>query len=105
MLGTEALDYAGARPARGNVFGAEIPLGSVMPGDILEFDVARFVGANYWMVLGTPNHTAIVDSAEGTYVVVLHQHYQGVPRVQLTTINVADLKGGTVIAYRALPRD
>jgi hypothetical protein len=104
MLGTEALDYAGAAPPRGNVFGAEIPLSSILPGDILEFTVARFVGANYWMVLGAPNHTAIVDSAQGTTVVLLHQNYNGVKRVQKTAINLADLKSGTVVAYRAVAR-
>ena len=72
----------------------------MLPGDILEFKSARFVGANYWMNLGTPYHTAIVSSVQGTSVSMLNQNINGVKRVQTTVIQLTDLQSGTITVYR-----
>jgi len=104
-LAAEALLYAGAKPADGYVFGAVIPLSSAQPGDILQFESAVFAGQAYWMQMGFPHHTAIVDSVQGTSMVILNQNFNNVRRVQTTLINFADMNSGSVIAYRAVAPD
>jgi len=101
-LAAEALIYAGAKPADGYVFGDKIPLTSAQPGDILQFESAVFVGPTYWMRLGLPHHTAIVDTVQGTQFVILQQNFNGSLRVQKSPLNMADLKSGTVTVYRAV---
>jgi hypothetical protein len=102
-LAAEALTSAGAKPAEGYVFGAVIPLSSTQPGDILQFESAVFAGLAYWMQMGFPHHTAIVDSVQGSSMVVLNQNFNNIRRVQTTLINFADMQSGSVTAYRAVP--
>jgi hypothetical protein len=104
-LAADALIDAGAKPADGYVFGDQIPLSSAQAGDILQFESAVFVGATYWMRLGLPHHTAIVDSVQGTQFVILQQNFNGILRVQESPLNMADLKSGTVTVYRAVAND
>jgi hypothetical protein len=104
-LAEDALIYAGAKPADGYVFGTAIPLSSVQPGDILQFEAAIFIGANYWMVVGMPHHTAIVSQIQGNQIQMLNQNVNDVRRVQYSTINLADLRSGKITAYRAIAND
>jgi len=104
-LAEDALIYAGAKPANQYVFGDAIPLSSAQPGDILQFESVILIGANYWMILGTPHHTAIVDQIQGGQIQMLNQNVNGVLRVQYSTINLADLHSGTITAYRAISKD
>ena len=104
-LGVEALNYAGARPPSGVVFGNAVALTSALPGDILEFNTARFVGANYWMVLGSPYHTAILSQVDGTQLTMLNQNVNNVRVVTITRIDMNDLKSGTLTVYRPAPRN
>jgi hypothetical protein len=103
-LGSEALAYANAEPPHGNVFGDAVPLTSMLPGDILEFNNAHFAGANYWLSLGTPYHTAIVSAVQGTSVAMLNQNINHVKLVQITIIHLADLHSGTITVYRPTAR-
>jgi hypothetical protein len=103
-LGAEALAYANAEPPKGQVFGDVVPLASMLPGDILEFDKAYFVGANYWLSLGAPYHTAIVSAAQGTSIAMLNQNVNGVKLVQITIIHLADMRSGTITVYRPAAR-
>ncbi len=103
-LGAEALAYANAEPPRGQVFGNAVPLSSMLPGDILEFDNARFAGANYWLSLGAPYHTAIVSSVQGDTIAMLNQNINNVKLVQITIIHLSDLRSGTIAVYRPAAR-
>jgi hypothetical protein len=103
-LGAEALAAAGAEPPQGQVFGSAVPLTSMLPGDILEFYQARFVGANYWLALGGPYHTAIVSDVQGTSVAMLNQNINNVKLVQVTIIHLTDLRSGTITVYRPMAR-
>lgn len=103
-LGADALAYANAEPPHGQVFGNVVPLASVLPGDILEFDNAHFVGANYWLSLGAPYHTAIVSAVEGTSIAMLNQNVNNVKLVQITIIHLADMRSGTITVYRPAAR-
>jgi hypothetical protein len=103
-LGAEALAYANAEPPRGQVFGDVVPLTSMLPGDILEFNTAHFVGAGYWLSLGAPYHTAIVSGVQGTSVAMLNQNVNNVKLVQITIIHLADLQSGTITVYRPAAR-
>jgi hypothetical protein len=103
-LVVQALAYAGAEPPQGQVFGETENLGDALPGDILQFDSAHFVGLGYWMILGAPNQAAIVQSVNGSTFTILIQDVNGVLRVQTSFINIADLVGGSVTAYRPIAR-
>lgn len=103
-LGAEALAYANAEPPHGQVFGDAVPVASTLPGDILEFDNAHFVGANYWLSLGAPYHTAIVSAVEGNSIAMLNQNVNNVKRVQITIIHLADMQSGTMTVYRPAAR-
>jgi hypothetical protein len=101
-LAEDALIYAGAKPAGGYVFGDKIPLSSAQPGDILQFESAIFMGPTYWIQMGFPHHTAIVDAVQGSQFVILQQNFNGILKVQMTAIDMANLRSGTVTAYRAV---
>jgi|SRR5579863_2812402 len=100
-----ALSNAGAKPASQNAFGDVVALNTVQPGDILQFQSAIFLGMNYWMILGTPDHTAIVFMVQGSDVILLHQDVNGIRLVQYSTVNLNDLHSGTITAYRAVASD
>lgn len=103
-LGADALAYANAEPPHGQVFGDQVSLAEMLPGDILEFDNARFAGANYWLSLGAPYHTAIVSSVQGDSIAMLNQNINNVKVVQMTIIHLADLRSGTIAVYRPVAR-
>jgi hypothetical protein len=119
-LVAEALRNAGARPTgRGRSWGKELPsLRDAHPGDILQFEDAVFLrrrvrpdGALVTLTYKYPHHTAIIAGirkrGSGVLMTVLHQNagIEGgdedeLKVVQQWTINLAEMKGGTVKAYR-----
>ena len=103
-LGAEALKAAGARRPNGYVFGNEIPLDHAVPGDIIQFESARFVGPNYWIQMGVPNHTAILYVVNGTKMLLLNQNVNGSRLVQFSMVDMAELQTGTVTVYRAVEK-
>lgn len=103
-LAEEALIQVGARPSIGTDFGREIPLSELLPGDILQFESARFQRPGAWMLLGSPQHTAIVGAVQGSRLIVLHQNFNSALVVQSTAINLAEITSGTVTAYRAVAK-
>lgn len=119
-LAREALRYAGARPTgKGRSWGEELSsIRDAKLGDILQFENAIFVrrqvredGALLTLTFSYPHHTAIVSGVRkrGRSVVlsVLHQNAgaDGGDEderkvVQEWIVNMAELKSGTVKAYR-----
>lgn len=104
-LAAEALEAAGAEPPKMYDFGEEIELSEITPGDILQFTSARFDRADGgYVIMGTPNHTAIVYAINGDQVFVLHQNF-GQKIVTVLDINFDNMTSGSVQAYRAVPKD
>jgi hypothetical protein len=102
-LAAQALAYAGAAPPKGYVFGQVVPLTQAMPGDILQFYNANFIGDGYWMIVGRPHHTAIVQSIDGYQIAVLNQNVNRVKKVQTSVIDMAEFISGTITVYRPIP--
>jgi hypothetical protein len=108
-----ALNKAGAKqPGQGGygtyVFGKEVALKDVKPGDILQFENVVFKhtnpnGSSY--TNNFPHHTAIVNKVQGRQIDLLHQNVNGNRTVQTGTINLDHKQpGGTLLGYRPQPR-
>jgi len=101
-LGAEALKAADARPPDMYVFGRELgPRESALPGDIIQFTSARFEGSHWWLLLGTPNHTAVIQKVESKTVYFILGQNPG--PVALKKIDFQYLKSGSYKIYRPLP--
>ncbi|HYT91399.1 MAG TPA: hypothetical protein VEL76_21985 [Gemmataceae bacterium] len=108
----EALRTAGAAAPVGDsegrfTFGKPIERKALTAGDLIHFEKARFEhksadGGFSWAEF--PLHTAIVQRVQGTRVTLLHQNYGGKRTVQRLTLDLADLKRGTVAYSRPQPR-
>jgi hypothetical protein len=103
-LADAALKAAGA-DTKGDgdcVWGKAVALGDVTPGDVLQFENAHFehsdASGSFWS--DYPHHTAIVSSVKGRTITMLNQNVNGDKKVQYSTINLDDLKRGTVQAYQ-----
>ncbi len=101
-LGNEALRFVRAQTAIGYTFGREVTMKHLMPGDILQFRSVRFQNGNSFVFLGTPDHTAIVESIQGTRVTILHQNADG-RFVTRMTIDFKNMTTGKVTAFRPIP--
>jgi hypothetical protein len=103
-LAREALVAAGARvPGVGGVgvldFGTRLrPEDTILPGDIMQFSDARFVGRN--RIQTAPKHTAVVARVNGTRIQVLHQNFGGVRKVQQGAFDLSELREGKVAFSR-----
>ncbi len=122
-LAREALREAGAKPPSGGGWGElRASLQQVQPGDILQFEDTVFVrsqvrpdGALVTLQFKYPHHTAIVEKVRKRgrkpVLVILHQN-AGVEGgrdeerkvVQEWVVNLAELRSGTVKAYRPSAR-
>jgi hypothetical protein len=101
-LGAEALKAANAKPPDMYVFGRELDLKeTALPGDVIQFTSVRLEGPNWWMELGTPNHTAVIQKVESKTVYFILGQNPG--PVALKRIDFRYLKSGTYKIYRALP--
>lgn len=101
-LAAAALQAAGARLARGFVFGRELgPNEPWLPGDIIQFTNCVFDDRHgaHWQV-GTPTHTSIICSARDRVTVLVHQNSNHDLRAQQQTLDFADLVSGTYKVYR-----
>ncbi|MDA1015846.1 MAG: hypothetical protein O3A00_15495 [Planctomycetota bacterium] len=102
-LANEALIYAKAKPAVWYTFGRQIGLDEVIPGDILQFETARFDEANSYATMGAPNHTAVVYSVQGKNIFILQQNF-GKRIVTTYKINFDNMTQGKAWAYRPVSR-
>jgi hypothetical protein len=111
-LADRALQAAGAqRPGRSGyptyVFGKQISLQALQPGDIIQFEGAYFKhhGPNgSWSSNEFPHHTAVVARVRGTRIALLHQNVGGKRTVQAGVIDLADFRRGTLRYFRPQPR-
>jgi hypothetical protein len=78
----------------------------ILPGFIIQFTscVFRDNATGSWWKLGLPNHTAIVEKASGTRVILLHQNVDGDPaeeksHVRRQELDLAWLESGTYTIY------
>lgn len=112
-LANEALGAAGAKqPGRNGyatyVFGSQVALTSVKPGDILQFENVNFKHTDKngsWSTNSFPHHTAVVRSVSGGTISILHQNVGGDRRVQAGTLVLSDRQpGGSLLAFRPQPK-
>jgi len=74
----------------------------VIPGDILQFENVELKGGG--SSYKYPHHTAIVRSANGKVIELLHQNVNGVRRAVTGSINLDQLQpGGTISTFRPKP--
>jgi hypothetical protein len=107
-LADEALASAGARrPGQGGYavyeFGRALKTDEkVLPGDIVQFNDAKFVTrtATKEFTLLMPLHTGVVSKVDGTKIEMINQNLSGVRGVAVTTFDRADLKEGKMQFFR-----
>jgi hypothetical protein len=100
--GAEALKSANSKPPDQYVFGRELdPKEAVLPGDIIQFTSVRLQSPNWWVELGTPHHTAVIQKVESKTVYVILGQNPG--PVAAKRIDLQFLRSGTIKIYRALP--
>jgi hypothetical protein len=102
-LAHEAFLRARARMVDTYVWGRELkPNEMILPGDIMQFTSARFEGPNWWLVMGEPNHTAVVQKVESkTSYWILEQNPTPVVSKR---IDFQYFKSGSYKVYRPLPQ-
>lgn len=108
-LADQALAAAGAKLGDNLKWGTEFGNGALYPGDIIQFKNAVFQNGGYTWNLGAPDHTAIVEKAQGTKVTLLHQNVDGEPtsvksNVRRLEIDLNWRKSGTYQFYQATPK-
>ena len=113
-LAAAALRYAGARTRRGDHGSWGEPLTSARDahaGDILQFENVLFVssqflddGSLFTQTHEFPHHTAVIAQVrkrgKKPIFVVLHQNVNGTKFVQEMTIDLAQMRRGTMKIYR-----
>lgn len=99
-LADQALRQSGAEPARGYTFGDRIDVEDVIPGDILQFTTVRVDEPGYWVVMGTPNHTAVVQAVGEQRLFILQQNFDGKRYVTTFEFNPDSVTSGTLEAFR-----
>jgi hypothetical protein len=107
-LAEKALEFAGAQPATGYVFGRLLPQNDTwLPGDIIQFTKCEFVdiepNRRSTITVGTPNHTAIIYSIKDGLVTVLQQNVNGDKHVQTGVLNFSKMVSGSLQVYRPVP--
>ena len=103
-LAADAISAGGGQRPRDYVHGRELRPGeTVLPGDIMQFESVRLENSKGWRTLGSPHHTAVIQSVSGKTYGILHQNTGGGEagkKVESVSINLADLKSGTIKIYR-----
>jgi|GEM_PF-1372888 hypothetical protein len=99
-LADQALRAVGAEPAQGYTFGDRINVNDVIPGDILQFTSVRFDEPGYWVIMGVPNHTAVVQAVGEDRLFILQQNFAGKRYVTTYDINPDSMTSGTLEAFR-----
>lgn len=109
-LAAEALESAGAQYPQGFTFGRELKANETwLPGDIIQFTKCRFEendGRHTWYMVGTPNHTAIIQSSSNNnkQITVIHQNVNNVRKVQVQNLDFNNMVKGRYSVYRPLPK-
>jgi hypothetical protein len=103
-LADHAMRASGAEPPKGYTYGNKVDLKDVKPGDILQFKTARFDEPGYWAIMGSPDHTAVVQSVGTDRIYMLHQNFAGKKIVQTFDINPNNMTSGTMEVWRPIPR-
>jgi hypothetical protein len=96
----EALGAAGAKPGINYVWGTPVKTGQkILPGYIIQFTSCYFDNkrGSTW-TLGIPNHTAIVERANGTTVTLLHQNVDGEPAQEKSHVRRAEIDLGWLVS-------
>ena len=104
-LAADACKEAGANLTAVYSFGRKLgPLDSPLPGDIIQFEQARFKARLGFRTV--PHHTAVIEKTEGATVLeVLHQNMgEAGKTVSRDTFHLEDKIGGTVAIFRPRPR-
>ena len=103
-LAANALVAAGAKPASGYVFGTAVTVENARPGDIIQFNNARFeirtANSFRWFQMGSPNHTAVIETVNGKTIGILQQNVNGDRRVQRQSLDLNTKVSGSFIIYR-----
>ncbi|MCD6067351.1 MAG: hypothetical protein K0S33_2177 [Bacteroidetes bacterium] len=103
-LAAFALNNAGAKWDGSLNFGTKIDFKTnpLLPADILQFENVKFKGQYYSSTF--PQHTAIVYKAKNKLITIFHQNYNGKRKVDTLTINLGDLAGGKLEAFRPVSK-
>lgn len=80
------------------------PLDEVRRGDILQFKSCTFSNGTRTQTVGAPDHTSIVLQVSSGVLHVGEQNVNGVRHVVKGQYVLGDLKSGTLVVYRAMPR-
>lgn len=99
-LAAGALNSAGADWSNPFNFGDKVNYKKeeLKPADILQFTNVKIAYKNG--SASYPQHTAIVYKANKNFVTVFHQNYNRKRFVDTITLNLNDVKSGTIDAYR-----
>ncbi len=98
----QALSNAGLKRFGTYVFGRRLAdHEALLPGDILEFESAKFVDPKSQASISMGHHTAIVEEVLAPHAVhILHQNYSGKRTISRLTLNLDHYQSGTIIGYR-----
>ena len=99
-LANAALNYANADWTPTMNYGDKVNYKKdpLKPADILQFTNVKYAFANG--SASFPKHTAIISKANGTKVLVYHQNMNNKRYVDTLTLDLNNIKGGKLEAYR-----
>jgi hypothetical protein len=100
---TEALKSAGAERPGIYHWGRQLAEGEAfLPGDIVQFEAAKFVGKNGKVYAGFPHHTAIIEEVTSPRAVgVLQQNVGPAGKtISRAPLDFSDLQSGVVAIFR-----
>jgi hypothetical protein len=100
-----ALRAGGFRPGKNYVWGFGVgPNTAIRKGHVIQFWSTVFKSGNStWQTAIPGQHTAIVESASGKRVTLLHQN-DGARVVSRRVLDLATLSQGKYVVYRPVPR-
>ena len=81
---------------------------SIRRGDVLQFWEAKFTGRDaatggaYHASVGSPDHTAIVTSADSDLIQVVEQNSGGVKKVKRSTYRLSEHTNGALAVFRPI---
>lgn len=105
-LANAALNYSGAKWESPYGFGKKVELAKTQRADILQFANIKMVYriGNSGGSMSFPKHTAIVFKANKKMITLIHQNFNNKRYVDTLTINLDDVKSGTIEAFRPIAK-
>lgn len=97
-LANAALNYANAKWTAPFGFGTKINTSQIKRADIIQFTNIKIKFTNG--SISFPKHTAIIYKANKDRVTLIHQNFNNKRYVDTISLNLSDVKSGTVDAYR-----